>query len=373
MKKLMMTTALVAVTSMGAVAQTADTGMTGDAGMAEQGANVQAFLVSDFTGKSLHTLDPGAAQNQGAQLGAGGQQTGMHQDQRGMRWQTAQDFGMDSDQWEDVGNIDDVILTRDGDVRGVLVDVGGFLGIGARTVMVDIEDLHFVLDDSGWLGTGGTTGGGATGTGTDTAQTGTTQTRAAGNGDIDDFSVVVMMTRDQLEALPEWDDAQLQAGFERRNMQTGAGMQQDAAAQDQDVVIIEPDQQDTATTQAGQQGAAQQPGQDGMVTATSGRTEIPEGYRVVEQEERSAEMILGANVYGREGEEIATVEDLIIGDNGELTHAVMDVGGFVGMGTHTVAIEIDDVDILYNDQNDSVRIHVTMTEEELESLPEFQG
>ncbi|TVQ59626.1 MAG: hypothetical protein EA355_00235, partial [Rhodobacteraceae bacterium] len=59
----------------------------------------------------------------------------------------AEVFLADRDAWESVGAIDDVVMTQDGDVRGVLLDVGGFLGFGARTVMVDIEDLHFVSED----------------------------------------------------------------------------------------------------------------------------------------------------------------------------------------------------------------------------------
>jgi|GEM_PF-2405363 len=48
------------------------------------------------------------------------------------------------DDWENVGDISDCIVTRDGKVTAVLVDVGGFLGIGSRTVAVSMQAVEFV-------------------------------------------------------------------------------------------------------------------------------------------------------------------------------------------------------------------------------------
>ncbi len=52
------------------------------------------------------------------------------------------------DGWEDIGEVNDVILSRDGTVEAVLVDIGGFLGIGERQVAVDMSALRFVGDDA---------------------------------------------------------------------------------------------------------------------------------------------------------------------------------------------------------------------------------
>ena len=64
MKNLMLTTAIVAVTSMGAVAQTAETTAPASTTAAEStrvAKAVPAVLASDFTGKTLYTLDTEAA------------------------------------------------------------------------------------------------------------------------------------------------------------------------------------------------------------------------------------------------------------------------------------------------------------------------
>jgi sporulation protein YlmC with PRC-barrel domain len=50
---------------------------------------------------------------------------------------------------ENVGDIGDVILTSDGQVDAVIIDVGGFLGIGEKQVAVGMDDLAFMQDAQG--------------------------------------------------------------------------------------------------------------------------------------------------------------------------------------------------------------------------------
>ena len=47
-----------------------------------------------------------------------------------------------SDDWEQIASISDLVLGVDGQVRGILVDVGGFLGLGARTVMLSMDSVR---------------------------------------------------------------------------------------------------------------------------------------------------------------------------------------------------------------------------------------
>jgi hypothetical protein len=44
---------------------------------------------------------------------------------------------------ENMGRIADVIVDRTGQVRAVVVDFGGFLGVGSRKIVVDWSALHF--------------------------------------------------------------------------------------------------------------------------------------------------------------------------------------------------------------------------------------
>lgn len=73
------------------------------------------------------------------------------------------------DRWDDIGEINDIMLSSDGGVDAVIIGVGGFLGIGEKDVALDITDL-------------------------------TTMTE----GDSEPF-LVVEMTRAALEAAPAFD------------------------------------------------------------------------------------------------------------------------------------------------------------------------
>jgi hypothetical protein len=52
---------------------------------------------------------------------------------------------------ENIGEIGEVILTDDGQTDALIIDVGGFLGIGEKPVAVAFEDLEFRADESGTL------------------------------------------------------------------------------------------------------------------------------------------------------------------------------------------------------------------------------
>jgi hypothetical protein len=47
---------------------------------------------------------------------------------------------------EDMGQIIDVIVKRDGHVRAAVIDFGGFLGVGSRKIAVDWSALSFPAD-----------------------------------------------------------------------------------------------------------------------------------------------------------------------------------------------------------------------------------
>lgn len=59
-------------------------------------------------------------------------------------WDGSEPFGPVTAEWAEIGDVEDLILAQDGQVVGVTVDVGGFLGLGERTVLVPIEDLRLV-------------------------------------------------------------------------------------------------------------------------------------------------------------------------------------------------------------------------------------
>lgn len=48
---------------------------------------------------------------------------------------------------ETIGNINDVLLTRNGQIESVIVGVGGFLGLGEKNVALQFSELKFDVSD----------------------------------------------------------------------------------------------------------------------------------------------------------------------------------------------------------------------------------
>jgi len=54
--------------------------------------------------------------------------------------------------WNDIGEIEDVILDRSGKMIGIVAEVGGFLDIGDKHVMIMIDDIRLTpVDDKTYV------------------------------------------------------------------------------------------------------------------------------------------------------------------------------------------------------------------------------
>jgi hypothetical protein len=229
--------------------------------------------------------------------------------------------------WSDIGEVNDIILGRDGTVDAVLVDIGGFLGLGERQVAVDMAALRFVQDDA---------------------------------TDADDWFLVLQADRATLEGAPEWTmttdraDAAMTEGAEGTITEgTDGTMAADQAAAD-----------DTAAP-----GTMEDPNAAATMTEaplTEGMA-LPEGYAAVTADALTAEMLTGANVRDASDAAIAEVSDLVLTESGQVTHVVLDVGGFLGIGAKSVALPMEELSVAQRDG--AVTVWVDMTREELEALP----
>jgi sporulation protein YlmC with PRC-barrel domain len=80
-----------------------------------------------------------------------------------------------------------------------------------------------------------------------------------------------------------------------------------------------------------------------------------------------ATKLLNKDVYNDQDKKIGKVEDFIIAPDGKLSLAIIDVGGFLGLGKHRVAVNVDKLK----------EIHPKMvlpgaTKEELKAMPKFE-
>lgn len=47
---------------------------------------------------------------------------------------------------EDIGEIEDFVINTDGTIAAVVIEVGGFLGLGEKDVLVNFSELEMVMD-----------------------------------------------------------------------------------------------------------------------------------------------------------------------------------------------------------------------------------
>ena len=126
-------------------------------------------------------------------------------------WRTSKLVGLSvyNDNRESLGSINDLLTDKNGDIKAVVLGVGGFLGVGEHLVAVPFDKVKFVNEPVAYTGAAGAPNAGAaktTNTTTPTTTTGaatTTTTSAKANPWYPDHAVY-NATKDQLKAMTEF-------------------------------------------------------------------------------------------------------------------------------------------------------------------------
>jgi len=124
-------------------------------------------------------------------------------------WRTSKLVGLNvyNDSNESIGSVNDLLTDKSGDIKAVVIGVGGFLGIGEHLVAVPLDKVKFVDDPIVYTGAStAPAGGGATRPSTSTTTTGAATTAPAAvkkNPWYPDHAVF-SATKDQLKAMPEF-------------------------------------------------------------------------------------------------------------------------------------------------------------------------
>lgn len=205
-------------------------------------------------------------------------------------------------EWDDIGEINEIILTRDGKAQSVIVGVGGFLGLGEKDVAVNMGDLRFVSDGEA----------------------------------ADEYFVVINATTAGLtDATPY-----LRTAMDTVTDSSDIAMESEAEADE--IGSMPP-----------------------MIER--------EGYRLASDKDLTAEALTGARVYGAEDEDVGEIGELLLTADGKLDRAIIDVGGFLGMGERPVAVPMSELTIILEDGGDDVRVYIDSSQEALEAQPEYEG
>ena len=73
-------------------------------------------------------------------------------------------------------------------------------------------------------------------------------------------------------------------------------------------------------------------------------------------------------------DDLGKVEDLMIDTKtGQVDYAVVSFGGFLGIGEHPIAVTMDELQILQEENGSGVRIFIDSTQSELEKKPAYRS
>ena len=127
-------------------------------------------------------------------------------------WRSSKLVGLNvyNDSNESLGSINDLLADKSGNIKGVVIGVGGFLGVGEHLVAVTFDKVKFVDEPIAYTGASSTAPAPATGgarPSTNTTTTGAATTAPAPavkkNPWYPDHAML-SATKDQLKAMPEF-------------------------------------------------------------------------------------------------------------------------------------------------------------------------
>ena len=247
------------------------------------------------------------------------------------------------DDAENIGDVNDIVVSADGKIEAVVVGVGGFLGIGEKNVAVDYTQLDWAeRDGDRWL--------------------------------------VAPMTKEQLEAQAAFDrsayepEQPVAANDPAAPTTTApaavapadpAAPAPDATAEaPADPAAPAPD----ATAEAPADPAAPAPDASTDTTTTaaidkSTLTEMPTA-------DIRAEQMVGTTVYGADDANVGEIGDVVLTSDGKVDAYIIDVGGFLGVGEKEVAVGSDNLAFM-TDKDGNKYLYTTFSKEQLDAAAAY--
>jgi sporulation protein YlmC with PRC-barrel domain len=290
--------------------------------------------------------------------------------------------------WDDVGEINDVILGRDGQIKAVVLGVGGFLGMGEKSVAIPMQDVKFVKNGDGpddyflvvnankdvltnapaYVSLEEKAAQQAAANDAAAPADATLTTPADTAADTTMTAPADTTTAADTTAKTPADTATA-AATEEKPADTSTAMNDTTTAKPAD---------NTATTDATTTASTTNKSATQTMTddnrARLVRPEVNrEGYKAAEVAELTADKLEGARVYGPKDEDVGEVNRIILDNNGQVQLIVLDVGGFLGVGERQIAVTPDELNIVRTDDGSEFRVYVDSNQATLKAQPEYKG
>jgi sporulation protein YlmC with PRC-barrel domain len=127
-------------------------------------------------------------------------------------WRASKIAGLSvyNDKNESVGSINDLLTDKSGNIKAVVIGVGGFLGVGEHLVAVPFDKVKFVTEPVAYTGAAGAPGAGTPKTSSNmgpSTTTGAATTAPAASSKPNPWypdHAVFNATKDELKAMPEF-------------------------------------------------------------------------------------------------------------------------------------------------------------------------
>ncbi|MBZ9997275.1 PRC-barrel domain-containing protein [Mesorhizobium sp. BH1-1-4] len=218
------------------------------------------------------------------------------------------------DDAQKIGDVNDIVLTKEGKAQSLIIGVGGFLGIGEKNVAYDFAKAKW----------------------------------AQKNGD---RWLVAQTTKEELQAQPD---------FNRKAYDPAP-----ATTASNEPAATAPSATTTAPAAAPADKTAAAPADatapDQTQTAAidkSTLTAMPVG-------EIRADDLKGTTVYGANDAKVGEIGDVVLAPDKKADAVIIDVGGFLGIGEKEVAVGMDNLKFM-TDKNGKKYLYTSFTKEELE-------
>ncbi|MES1151228.1 MAG: PRC-barrel domain-containing protein, partial [Dongia sp.] len=85
----------------------------------------------------------------------------------------------------------------------------------------------------------------------------------------------------------------------------------------------------------------------------------------------NASQVIGMKVVNGQDENVGKVGELIMGSNGTVSGVVVDVGGFLGIGTHPVLLDWKQISLV--DRDGATEVLVDASKDQLKQMPAYEA
>jgi hypothetical protein len=84
--------------------------------------------------------------------------------------------------------------------------------------------------------------------------------------------------------------------------------------------------------------------------------------------------LIGTSVYDQNDSHVGEIADVIATDEEDAeAQVIIDVGGFLGIGEHSVALTMADLSVVTDEDGDVEKVTILRSKSELEALPEYES